>query len=119
MKHQGFTLVEVIVVAVIVAVLAMFAVQIYAGYVKDSKEQVLENSAANAATFLNTALNLNADVPSTLIPATLTSGSEWVTFVPSGDSVTFTPPEGVTIMITSDVVTASKGTETSKNYLFR
>ncbi|MGA2507149.1 MAG: prepilin-type N-terminal cleavage/methylation domain-containing protein [Chitinispirillaceae bacterium] len=44
-KEKGFTLVEVIVVAVIVAVLAAVAIPLYMGYIKDSRINVGNNVA--------------------------------------------------------------------------
>lgn len=44
-KEKGFTLVEVIVVAVIVAVLAAVAIPLYMGYIKDSRINVGNNIA--------------------------------------------------------------------------
>lgn len=54
---KGFTLVEVIVVAVIVAVLALVAVQLYQGYVRESRKNTAENLAASAAGFLQAQVN--------------------------------------------------------------
>jgi prepilin-type N-terminal cleavage/methylation domain-containing protein len=48
-KEKGFTLVEVIVVAVIVAVLAAVAIPLYMGYIKDSKINVANNVAGTIA----------------------------------------------------------------------
>jgi prepilin-type N-terminal cleavage/methylation domain-containing protein len=48
---EGFTLVEVIVVAVIVAVLAAVAVPLYLNYVTSSRNQVALNTAGSIATF--------------------------------------------------------------------
>jgi prepilin-type N-terminal cleavage/methylation domain-containing protein len=48
-KEQGFTLVEVIVVAVIVAVLAAVAIPLYMGYIKDSRINVANNTAGTVA----------------------------------------------------------------------
>jgi len=46
-KEKGFTLVEVIVVAVIVAVLAAVAIPLYMGYIKDSRINVGNNVAGS------------------------------------------------------------------------
>jgi prepilin-type N-terminal cleavage/methylation domain-containing protein len=57
MKHsrktmkKGFTLVEVIVVAVIVAILAAVAIPIYQGYVNDSNKDQASNTAGSVASF--------------------------------------------------------------------
>lgn len=48
-NQKGFTLVEVIVVAVIVAVLAAVAVPLYLGYVRDSRTNVCQNNAGTIA----------------------------------------------------------------------
>lgn len=56
MKHttaqkQGFTLVEVIVVAVIVAILAAVAIPIYQQYVVDSSNNSAQNTGGSIASF--------------------------------------------------------------------
>ena len=119
MKDQGFTLVEVIVVAVIVAILAVSSIQLYIGYVTDARKQILEGAAGSAATYLNTALNLDAVVTSPTIPATISSGGKWVTYMGGGDSVTYSPPEGITVMISGDFVRAFKAPDTSSAVQFR
>lgn len=48
-NQKGFTLVEVIVVAVIVAVLAAVAIPLYNGYIKDSRQNVCNNTAGTVA----------------------------------------------------------------------
>jgi prepilin-type N-terminal cleavage/methylation domain-containing protein len=48
-KEKGFTLVEVIVVAVIVATLSAFAIPLYMGYVKDSRINVGNGVAGTIA----------------------------------------------------------------------
>jgi prepilin-type N-terminal cleavage/methylation domain-containing protein len=48
-NSKGFTLVEVIVVAVIVAVLAGVAVLSYNGYIKDSRKNMAANTAGSIA----------------------------------------------------------------------
>jgi prepilin-type N-terminal cleavage/methylation domain-containing protein len=49
---KGFTLVEVIVVAVIVLILAAVAIPLYLGYVRDARKDVATNAASEAAQFL-------------------------------------------------------------------
>ncbi|MGA2506299.1 MAG: prepilin-type N-terminal cleavage/methylation domain-containing protein [Chitinispirillaceae bacterium] len=49
-KEKGFTLVEVIVVAVIVATLSAFAIPLYMGYVKDSRINVGNGIAGTIST---------------------------------------------------------------------
>jgi type IV pilus assembly protein PilA len=48
-KEKGFTLVEVIVVAVIVAVLAAVAIPLYMGYIHDSRLNVCNNIGGSVA----------------------------------------------------------------------
>jgi prepilin-type N-terminal cleavage/methylation domain-containing protein len=48
-NNKGFTLVEVIVVAVIVLVLAAVAIPLYNGYVRDSRQAAAENIAGSIA----------------------------------------------------------------------
>jgi len=50
-SSKGFTLVEVIVVAVIVSVLAAVAIPLYLNYVTTSRNQVASNTAGAIATF--------------------------------------------------------------------
>lgn len=58
-KHlqKGFTLVEVIVVAVIVAALAGVAVPVYLGYVSSSRTNAATNAAGAVASFLGSCRN--------------------------------------------------------------
>lgn len=52
-KKNGFTLIEVIVVAVIVAVLAAVAIPLYNGYIHDTRQDVVNNLAQTAAASAN------------------------------------------------------------------
>jgi prepilin-type N-terminal cleavage/methylation domain-containing protein len=61
-NNKGFTLVEVIVVAVIVLVLAAVAIPMYMNYVRDSRRAAAENAAGSIATFMGTALQLNTTI---------------------------------------------------------
>lgn len=62
LNNKGFTLVEVIVVAVIVAVLALVAIQLYQGYVKEARRNTAENLAASAASHIQSCMNSNPDL---------------------------------------------------------
>lgn len=50
--RKGFTLIEVLVVAVIVAILAAVAIPAYNGYIQSSKEKVARNTAGTVAAAL-------------------------------------------------------------------
>jgi prepilin-type N-terminal cleavage/methylation domain-containing protein len=50
-RQQGFTLVEVIVVAVIVAILAGVSIPLYLGYINSTRENSAANAAGSAASF--------------------------------------------------------------------
>jgi type IV pilus assembly protein PilA len=56
-KQQGFTLVEVIVVAIIVAALAAVAIPLYNGYVTSSRNNAAANAAGSVASFMGACVN--------------------------------------------------------------
>lgn len=120
MKKEGFTLVEIIVVAVIVVVLALIGVQIYQGYVQESRQMVIENTAGSAATYLNTAVNLGIAITKESFESPLTDAGTWVTNTEGGNSSLFRAPAGVivTINTSSKSVTASMGEHTSDEYKY-
>ncbi len=70
-RQDGFTLVEVIVVAVIVAVLAAVAIPLYNGYVRDSRKNVADNTAGTIASAL--AATRQQGIHSDSIPTAATS----------------------------------------------
>ena len=51
--NAGFTLIEVIVVAVIIAVLAAIAIPVYNGFVRDARQDAVNNLAQTAAAAAN------------------------------------------------------------------
>jgi type IV pilus assembly protein PilE len=59
-NNKGFTLVEVIVVAVIVLILAAVAIPLYQGYVRDSRNAAAENIAGSIAGLAGAALQSGA-----------------------------------------------------------
>lgn len=62
-NNKGFTLVEVIVVAVIVLVLAAVAIPLYTSYVRDSRIAAASNIAGSIATTLGTVVSQNGVYP--------------------------------------------------------
>ena len=52
-SRNGFTLVEAVVVAAIVAILALVAITLYTGYIQDSRQQTIDNLAQTAAASAN------------------------------------------------------------------
>jgi prepilin-type N-terminal cleavage/methylation domain-containing protein len=68
-NRKGFTLVEVIVVAVIVAVLAIVAGLLYTGYINDARQNTVDNIAETAATAANAFWRKTGQLPETGDPA--------------------------------------------------
>ena len=98
-RKRGFTLVEIIVVSVIVAILAMIAVQVYSAYFNQARKNVAENVASSAATFLNSASNVGVEVSSTTYPD-LNGSGQWNLPMPSSIQPSiFKCPKGVTITV--------------------
>ena len=62
-NQKGFTLVEVIVVAVIVAILAAVAIRLYNGYINDSRTNVCNNIAGSVASACGATVQQDLDVP--------------------------------------------------------
>ena len=106
-NNKGFTLVEVIVVAVIVAVLALVAIQLYQGYVTESRQNTAENLGASAASFAQSAIN-SGIAPASIV--SLGAGGTWTFTLPnSQQNVTFTCPQNAIITVDGNNITASVG----------
>jgi prepilin-type N-terminal cleavage/methylation domain-containing protein len=118
-NKRGFTLVEVIVVAVIVAVLALVAVMLYMGYIHDARKNVVENVAASAASFINSAENNGITVNATTFPQ-LTGGQQWTVILQSGNSCIHKCPANVTITLdyANKNVSAELEGITSSDYMY-
>jgi type IV pilus assembly protein PilE len=105
-NEQGFTLVEVIVVAVIVAVLAAVAIPLYNGYIRDSRTNVCQNNAATIASTFTAKIAQNAAYATTAAAASGTSVS-----VPSetagGPTSNITLPTGYNFSVANGTVTVS------------
>lgn len=73
--QQGFTLVEVIVVAVIVAAMAAVAVPMYLNYVNNSRLNAATNAAGSAASFMGACIN-GGGTPSLAAGGNIVGGPE-------------------------------------------
>jgi prepilin-type N-terminal cleavage/methylation domain-containing protein len=124
-NQKGFTLVEVIVVAVIVAVLAAVAIPLYMGYIKDSRINVAQNVAGTIASAAGatvqqdpTKLPAAADYTTLIDAATPTA----LTFKGlNGTDNTINIPQGYTATLTASTVVVyytSDKTVTSKTFTF-
>jgi len=106
-KEKGFTLVEVIVVAVIVAVLALVAIQLYQGYVKDSRQNTAENLAASAAGHVQACIASGGADPGDV---TWAGQSSNVCNTSGGNTTTFVVPANAEIAFSGGAVTAKVAT---------
>ncbi len=61
-NETGVTLIEVIVVAVVLAVLSAVSIPIYNGYIQDSRRNTSENVAVSAASFVESALTTTGSI---------------------------------------------------------
>lgn len=98
--EKGFTLVEVIVVAVIVAILAAVAVPLYQGYVDSSRENVVQNTAGSLASFCAASRN-SGTIPDDIAGAV--AGDE----ITGAQNTTWKVPNGVTVDIASPDITVT------------
>ena len=114
---EGFTLVEVIVVAVIVAVLASVAIPLYLNYVTTSRNQVANNVAGTISTFCASCQNGGGAVgglsttsqSNFTITCTGGSGDQTLMKVPatlSASASSLTSPSTVTVTNTATGSTA-------------
>lgn len=103
-KQQGFTLVEVIVVAVIVAVLAAVAIPLYMGYVKDSRTNVCQSNASSVATALSTANSRGQTPAADWLTGDAATGMK-VT-IPADPNVIGSAPNSITLPIGYTIVLA-------------
>jgi prepilin-type N-terminal cleavage/methylation domain-containing protein len=103
-NEQGFTLVEVIVVAVIVAVLAAVAIPLYNGYIRDSRTNVCQNNAATIASAITAKMAQNANWS---VPANSTSSLTITAETNGADPTTITLPKDYSFTANAGVVTVS------------
>ncbi|KMQ50772.1 hypothetical protein CHISP_2295 [Chitinispirillum alkaliphilum] len=115
-KNSGFTLVEVIVVAVIVAVLALGAIQLYQGYIRDSRSNTAENLASSAAGYITTERNRGASGSVSVNDGVITFDTD-----ATGESTRFSVPDNANLIITGNAsdggtVAVSIDGDTSNTY---
>lgn len=102
-SQKGFTLVEVIVVAVIVAVLAAVAIPLYLNYVRDSRINQCENAAGSAASFCGACINASGTVAN----QAYAPGSTISCMVGGVAHTTMAVPAKITITVGANSVSAS------------
>ena len=102
-NQRGFTLVEVIVVAVIVAALAAVAIPMYTSYVDSSRTNAAANAAGSVAAFMGACLNQGGVVEDA--PTTETDGTPATVRClvnNNSDTTTVQLPQGIRIRVSSD-----------------
>ncbi len=120
--QRGFTLVEVIVVAVIVAILAGVSVPLYLGYINNSRENSAANAAGSAASFAAACVNTGKDID--LAPGdTLTGVKEGTKKLVCGEGAnapTLIIPTDITLKRVGNAITGkhSLGGNVSQEYIF-
>lgn len=94
--QRGFTLVEVIVVAIIVAALAGVAIPMYTSYVSSSRTNAAANAAGSVASFMGACINGGGNAGS---GAKTSSGAALDSLIcsPSGSKIQL--PIGIKIVI--------------------
>jgi prepilin-type N-terminal cleavage/methylation domain-containing protein len=110
-SNKGFTLVEVIVVAVIVLVLAAVAIPLYSGYVKDSRRAAADNLAGAIASSLGSVKQQGKDIT----PTNYDSNGGFLEYVIPvggiGTSLGLQIPKGFIVNIVADGVTVTHAGE--------
>jgi type IV pilus assembly protein PilA len=119
-NSKGFTLVEVIVVAVIVAVLAAVAIPLYLNYVNSSRSNAAANTGGAVATFCGSCANASGTLTPTLNAG---GGGTLACASTSMGNTSMQIPADIVVTITTgtpNVVTAkhkdSPSTEAAKSY---
>ena len=103
-NRRGFTLVEIIVVAVIVAILVVAATPIYLGYVSSSKVSEANSIGSSCANYLSAArISESSPVIITGFASIIASGSVLSYVTPLGDPVTYMVPLKATIATTGTI----------------
>lgn len=96
-NQKGFTLVEVIVVAVIVLILAAVAIPLYNGYIKDSRQNVANNTAGSVASAFAAAIQADLEIPDTKSASSTDEAEGTITIVGKNDDNIIRVPVGYTV----------------------
>jgi prepilin-type N-terminal cleavage/methylation domain-containing protein len=105
-SQKGFTLVEVIVVAVIVAILAGVSVPLYLGYINNSRENAAANAAGSAASFAAACVNTGKEI--TLADkATITGDKDGTQKLVCGDIAK--DPGAAALVVPTDITLTRSG----------
>ena len=120
-NQKGFTLVEVIVVAVIVAVLAAVAIPLYMGYIKDSRINVCNNVAGSIASGAGASRQQDVANVAGIVAQSATKGPAGkITFIGQNNTNnTIAVPDGYEVTITDGTVIVfyvADNTVTSKTF---
>lgn len=101
--QKGFTLVEVIVVAIIVAALAAVAIPLYNSYVTTSRNNAAANAAGSVASFMGACSNQTGVVTGApaITAGTAFTGPNVLTCTYTGGTTTISVPAGITVTITA------------------
>ncbi len=106
--QKGFTLVEVIVVAVIVAILAGVSIPLYLGYINGTRENAAANAAGSTASFSAACVNRGGVI--NLVDATgLTGQADGSVAVTCNDGIA-TGPLIASLVVPTDINVALSGT---------
>jgi prepilin-type N-terminal cleavage/methylation domain-containing protein len=111
---RGFTLVEVIVVAVIVAALAAVSVPLYLNYVTSSRGNAAANTAGSVASFIGSCLNQAGTVGG--ITAVLAPGGTVTCTVAAAQVSSIAVPAQINVMVSVFPV-VSPGSVSAKHSL--
>jgi type IV pilus assembly protein PilA len=99
--QRGFTLVEVIVVAIIVAALAAVAIPLYNGYVTSSRNNAAANAAGSVASFMGACVNVSTGAGPYVTGVTTSSAAGPFTVTCTANGSTIQVPTGVSVHVTN------------------
>jgi prepilin-type N-terminal cleavage/methylation domain-containing protein len=111
-NKKGFTLVEVIVVAVIVAILAAVAIPIYQGYINDSNRDQASNTAGTIASF-GGACAAKQGKFTALTSTSVLAQCDWTPAGGAATSASIKIPAGTTCTSSDQSVTCTRGSGVS------